>query len=385
MINLQRLSDEFARQAAIDSPSFREKAMADYLQERLTRLGARVTFDRAGEALGSDSGNLIAELPGNRDEEPFLISLHMDTVTPADNVTPVLQDGVFTSAGDTILGADDKAGICELIEALEVMRENAIPHGPLEIVVTICEEQGLLGAKQLDFSRFKARQGIALDTVGVDVLINRAPAANRLRIDILGHEAHAGVCPEEGLSAIQVAGRALAAMHLGRLDAESTANIGTIHGGQASNIVPSRVTLKGEVRSHDNEKLRRHTEAIIRAVEQEVERARIEVNGEIRQAAMELELKEDFPALQVPEESDLIRRIKTSGERLERSQTIRAAGGGSDASIFNGHGIAMVILGTGMDQVHSIHERVAVADMAKVTELLVEILRPGSAGAEHRA
>lgn len=375
MINRQRLTDEFARQAAIDSPSFNEKAMADYLQERLTRLGAHVTFDHAGEVLGSSTGNLIARLEGTCDSDPFLIALHMDTVTPADNVTPVLHDGVFTSAGETILGADDKAGICELIEALEVMREQAIPHGPLEIVVTICEEQGLLGAKQLDFSQFTARQGIALDTVGVDILINRAPAANRLRIDIFGHEAHAGVCPEEGLSAIQIAGRALAVMPLGRIDGETTANIGTIHGGQASNIVPSRVSLRGEVRSHDSEKLRRQTEAIVHAVEQEVAQARIEVAGQLRQATMELELNEDFPALRVPEDSELIRRIKDAANRLERPQAIRAAGGGSDASIFSGQGIAMVILGTGMEQVHTVHERVAVADMVRVSELLVEILR----------
>lgn len=375
MINQQRVTDEFIRQAAIDSPSFKEAKIAAYLEQRFIQLGATVEFDDAGKKIGSESGNLIARYPGTKSGEPLLLSAHMDTVTPAENVQPHFSDGLFTSAGDTILGSDDKSGIVEIIEAIEVLKEQKIPHVPLEIVISVCEEQGLLGAKELEFKQFKARQGIALDTTGINIVINRAPAANRFTIDIFGHEAHAGVCPEQGVSAIQVAARAIAKMTLGRIDQETTANIGTIHGGQASNIIPSKVSLRGEVRSHNVDKLRKHTEAIISVVEDEVEKATIDYNGEKIQATMALELHEDFPPMQVKESAPILQAILAAGEALGRPQAIRAAGGGSDANIFNGHGIDMVIMASGMDKVHTLNEQIKLEDMVNCSKLLVEVIR----------
>lgn len=375
MVNKQRICDEFIRQASIDSPSFQEAAIAKYLEQRFKELGAKIEFDDAGAKVGSNSSNMIARLSGNKPGETLLLSAHMDTVTPAKNVEPVLRDGIFTSAGETILGGDDKSGIVEIIEALEVMKEEKTPYGPLEIVISICEEQGLLGAKQLNFSQFKAKHGIALDTRGVDIIINRAPAANRFKIDIFGHEAHAGVCPEEGVSAIQIASRAIARMDLGRIDDETTANIGTVHGGLASNIIPKQVSLRGEVRSHDINKLRQQTEQIISIIEEEVNKAVIVVGDETKRASMSLELKEDFPPMYVAEDAPILKIIHEAGAALQRPQEIRAAGGGSDANIFNGHGIEMVIMATGMENVHTINEQIAVDDMVKASELLVEILR----------
>ena len=375
MINHERVAGEFARLAAIDSPSYQEAEIAVYLEHRFRKLGATIEYDNAGKQIGSSSNNLVARLPGSQSGEPFLLSVHMDTVTPAQNVEPVLQHGVFTSAGETILGADDKAGIAEIIEAIEVLKEQQIPHAPLEIAITVCEEQGLLGAKHLDFSLLQAKRGVALDTTGTDVVINRAPAANRFTAEIFGHEAHAGVCPEQGISAIAIAARAVARMQLGRIDAETTANIGTIEGGLASNIVPRRVSLQGEVRSHSLQKLRTQTTAIIQALEEEVDRAALPLDTTTKRATMTLDLREDFPAMQVAEDNPLLKLICDAGLALNRPQTIRAAGGGSDANIFNGQGIDMVILGTGMEKVHTIDEQVKVADLVKVSELLVEIIR----------
>ncbi len=375
MINRQRVIDEFTRQASIDSPSFKEAAIAKYLEQRFKQLGAEIEFDDAGTEIGSNSGNMIARFPGSKTGEPLLLSAHMDTVTPADNVQPVLKDGIFTSAGDTILGGDDKSGIVEIIEALEVLHEQNISYVPLEVVITICEEQGLLGAKQLDFSKFKAKQGLALDTRGIDIVINRAPAANRFKIDIIGHEAHAGVCPEQGVSAIQIASRAISRMNLGRIDAETTANIGTIHGGMASNIIPGRISLRGEVRSHNIDKLREQTESIIGIVEEEVNKSKVIVGGETKQATMALELKEDFSPMFVAEDAQILQLVQAAGTALQRPQKIEAAGGGSDANIFNGHGIEMVIMATGMEKVHTIDEQISVDDMVKASELLVEIIR----------
>ncbi len=375
MINRDRLSNEFMRQASIDSPSYKEAAMAVYLARRFEELGATVEFDRAGAAIGSDSNNLVARLPGTRAGDPFILCVHMDTVSPAVNVQPVLKDGVFTSAGKTVLGADDKAGIAELIETIEVLKEQNIPYPPLEIAITICEEQGLLGAKHLDFTRFKGKQGVALDTTGIDRIIHRSPAANRFTIDIFGLEAHAGVCPEQGLSAIAIASRAIARMPLGRIDAETTANIGTINGGVATNIIPGKVSLRGEVRSHNQEVLRQTTETIIRCAEEEVQKASIDRDGEKKRAGMAFDIREDFPAMQIAEDAPIVQLVVAAGEALNRPQQICAAGGGSDASIFNGAGIDMVILGTGMDKVHSLEEQVTLKDMEQVSALLVEILR----------
>lgn len=375
MINRQRLSDEFQRQAAIDSPSYHEAEMAAYLETRFRALGGSVEYDDAGTKIGSNSNNMLIRIPGSKAGAPLLLSVHMDTVTPAENVEPVLNNGIFTSAGETILGADDKSGIVEIIEALEVLNEQQIPHVPLEVVVTICEEQGLLGAKHLDFSRLKANHGVALDTTGVDVVINRAPAANRFKATIFGLEAHAGVCPEQGISAIEIASRAIVRMPLGRIDEETTANIGKIEGGLASNIVPRQVTLVGEVRSHSIDKLRLQTELIVKALETEVDRAKIVVDGVPRNASLTLDLHEDFPVMQVPFEAPILQLVRAAGESLDRPQEIRAAGGGSDANIYNGHGIDMVILATGMAQVHTVHEQVSVEDMARVSALLIEIIR----------
>ena len=377
MPDAERLSAEFARLAAIASPSRREGAIARYLAERSRKLGAAVAFDAAAaSAVGGESGNLIATFGGTgKDGPPLMLSVHMDTVEPADGVEPLLQDGVFTSAGNTVLGADDKSGIAELIEALETVREEEIPHVPLEVVVTVCEEIGLMGAKHLDFRRLSARRGLALDTSGVDRLIHRAPCANKLRVEITGRESHAGIAPEQGISAIEVAARAIAAMSLGRIDEETTANIGTIRGGQATNIVPRTVVIEGEARSHDPDKLTRQTEHMIACFHEAAGQLERVIDGEACQALVRCDVTADYPRMAVPRESPVVALVEAAAARLGRSVAVRAAGGGSDANIYNSHGIETVILGTGMTDVHTVKESVRVADMVRVAELLVEILR----------
>lgn len=376
MINRERICAEFARQAVLASPSRREGAMAAYLADRFRQLGAEVVFDEAGKKLGAETGNLIARIPARgKDSAPLMLSVHMDTVEPCAGVEPVLRDGVFYSAGETILGADDKAGIAELVEALEVLRENVIPHGPLEIVATICEEVGLAGAKQLDTALLKARRGVALDTSGVDLLIHRAPGANKLRFAVTGREAHAGIAPEKGISAIEVAARAIAAMPLGRIDEETTANIGTISGGQATNIVARSVALEGEARSHDAGKLERQTKAMLACFEQAARQLGRNIDGELVRAKVRSEVLADYPIMHVPLEAPIVELVRQASAGLGRSLEVRMAGGGSDANIYNQAGIETVILGTGMTRVHTVDESVAVADLIRVSGLLVEIIR----------
>ena len=375
MVNRQRIIDEFTRQAAIESPSFKEGAMSAYLKQRFADLATEIVEDGAGAAVGSQSNNLIFRIPGKKAGEPLLLSGHMDTVGPTEGIEPILEEGVFRSAGNTVLGADDKAGLVEIIEALEVLREEQIDHVPLEVVITICEEVGLLGAKHLDASLLEARRGIALDTTDIDHLIHKAPTANRFTIKVIGQAAHAGVVPENGISAIQIAACAISRMPLGRIDAETTANIGVIEGGQATNIVPRQVILNGEVRSHDPQKLEARTQEIIGLLEEEVAKARIQVEGREIRAALEVDLHLDFPAMHVDLQAEILKLVTASAEQLDFPLTIKAAGGGSDANILNGYGIETVILGTGMNKVHSVDEEVRVDDMIRVSELLVQIIR----------
>lgn len=376
MVNLQRLTDEFAHLAAINSPPLKERPIAEYLAKRFQALGAEVVFDDAASRAGGEVGNLIAKLPARGKVcDSLLLSVHMDTVDPVGQVVPELVNGVFKSAGETILGADDKAGIAEIIEALEVVREQQIPHGDLEVVVTIGEEIGLVGAKHLSYDLIRSRWGIALDTPGINWMVLKAPGANRIKAEILGRESHAGVAPEEGISAIQTAGLALSKMHLGRVDFETTANIGRIEGGVACNIVPRRVLLEGEARSHDVEKLQAQTNHMVSCFRQAADEMTREIAGQLVTPEVKIDVQLDYPRMEVPEQAPIVDLVRKAGTAVGHDLKIRIGGGGSDANIFNSNGIETVILGTGMQQVHSVDEHVAVADMAHVVELLVAIIK----------
>ncbi len=376
MIDQQRLSSEFARLAAINSPPLHESSIANYLAERLQRLGAEICFDAAATATGGEVGNLIARFAGTgKQVEPLLFSVHMDTVEPGGQVVPVLRDGVFYSAGDTILGADDKAGIAELVEALEVLSEQNIAHGPIEIVITIAEEIGLVGAKHFDYSLIQARHGYALDTEGVGFMVLRAPGANHLQIEIEGLASHAGMVPELGVSAIQTAALAISRMHLGRIDFETTANIGVIEGGVARNIVPQKVFLVGEARSHDPVKLQGQTDHMLACFEAAADEMAREIKGKLVRPEIRIDVRPDFSSMSVDENASVVTLARKAAESLGQNLQVRLGGGGSDANIFNGHGIEMIILATGMKGVHTHDESVAIADMVQVAELLVEIIR----------
>lgn len=375
MVNRERITAEFMRQAAISSPSLGEAEMARYLARRFRDLGAEVRFDTAGERTGGEVGNLVARFAGSKPGAPFMLSLHMDTVVPCDNVEPVLVDGVVRSGGETVLGADDKAGIAEVIEALEVVREEGIDHVPLEVVVTIGEEIGLVGAKELDYALVESKRGIALDTPGVDWMVRKAPGANRMTIEVTGKAAHAGVAPEEGLSAIRVAATALAGMRLGRIDFETTANIGTVNGGLATNIIAEKVVLTGEARSHDREKLAAQTEHMLDCFNRAAEACETEINGKKVRAQIVFQVKPDFPRMAVDEDAEIVALAQRAAASLGREMKDRLGGGGSDANIFNENGIEMIIVGTGMHNVHSTDEEVAVDDLVQVAAFLVEVIR----------
>jgi tripeptide aminopeptidase len=372
MINPERLCQTFEQLAGVASPSFHEGAIARLLTGWFEALGATVEQDDASRATGGDAGNLIIRLPANRHGgAALLLSAHMDTVNPAQGVRPLLRDGVFTSAGDTVLGADDKSGIAQIVEVVRCLREGDLAHPPLEIVLSVCEEVGLLGAKHLDCSRLQAREGLVLDTSGVGSVARQAPCANKLRFVVEGIAAHAGLAPEQGLSAIQIAARGLATMPLGRIDADTTANIGLIQGGTATNIVPERVQLLGEARSFNRAALERQTRQMCACLEQAVAQAQRVVQGQVRQARLQCEVLPEYPLMDVAEDAPLLRRLLQAADRLGQPLRVGRSGGGSDANIFNARGIVTLNLASGMEKVHTVEEFVRVTDLVQVAELLL--------------
>ena len=373
MVNRERLAETFQWLAAIDSVSREESALSQALQELLAFMGADIRVDGAASAVGGNAGNVVAKFEGDPAVPPLMLNAHLDTVEPGRGVQPVLEDGVFRSDGSTILGADDKSAIAIIIETMRVLKEQGLPHGPVEVVLTVCEEIGLLGAKHLDFDLITAKSGYALDASNTAGIVTRAPAANRFEIRVHGKDAHAGAAPEQGINAILLASRAVARLELGRIDAETTCNIGTIEGGTATNIVPDRVTLRGEVRSHDTGKLERITQTIVAAFEEVIDAARTAPEDPLPK--VEFDIHHDFPATRIDERHPVVAMAQTAARNLGWSIQPEMTGGGADANIFFDRGIVTGVLGTGMKDMHTVRESIALEDMVRMTDLMLEILR----------
>ena len=374
-VNRERLAASFTELCEIDSPSRREGRISRRLQELFRELGAaEIIEDDSARETGAECGNLVVRFDGALELAPIFLSCHMDTVEPAEGVRVRREGDLFTSAGDTILGSDDKSGIAACIEALRLLRETGTPHRPVEIVITTCEEIGLVGAKALDPKLVRAREGYALDSSGFARVITHAPAANRLTITVSGVAAHAGLHPEWGVNAVLVAAQALTRVPNGRIDDETTANFGTIVGGTASNIVPERVVIEAEVRSHSVDKLERVTRQI-EAIFHETVAAWEDPTGQaLGRPAVEVAVRPDFPVMRLDRDDRVIRRVDAAARAIGLELSYERAGGGSDANIFNGHGLATAIIATGMTHVHSTSEQVTLQDMVDLTRLLVALL-----------
>ncbi len=375
MINRERLAATFTELCEIDSPSRREGAMATRLKEIWATLAPDESFeDGSARDTGSESGNLFFRFNGTSERKPLFFNCHMDTVEPGTGVRVQRKGDLFTSAGDTILGSDDKSGIAALIEAMQIVRKENLPHRPVEFIFTTCEEIGLLGAKALDPNNIRATFGYALDSSGSGRVIIGAPAANRLKIQVNGIGAHAGLHPELGINALVLASRALARVPDGRIDDDTTVNFGTICGGMASNIVPERVTIEGEVRSHCQKKLAELTEQIEKIFTESVADWH-DPAGMIRgRPSVDFDVYLDFPLMRLAPDSRVVREVETAAKTIAMDIKQVVAGGGSDANIFNGYGLDTAIIATGMTNVHSINEQVHLEDMVDLTRLILALL-----------
>ena len=374
-VDAERLAQEFVTLCEIESPSRHEGRIARYLQQILKALGADVVLEDDSTAhTGSECGNLLVRFAGSLPLAPIFFNCHMDTVPPTKGIKVQRSGDLFTSSGDTILGSDDKSGLVACIEAMRVVRENNAAHRPVEFLITTCEEIGLMGAKAFDVQLLRAQEGYALDSTGFAKVITHAPAANKLQIHVSGVAAHAGLHPEWGVNAIVLAAKALAEIPCGRIDEESTVNFGIIQGGVAANIVPEKVVINGEVRSHDPVKLKQLTQTI---TDRFVNTARhwTDPTGAARgKPRIEVRVEEDFPAMALAADSQVIRRIAQAATAIGIELSYEKAGGGSDANIFNGRGLATAIVATGMTNVHSTNERVELADMVSLTKLILALL-----------
>ncbi len=352
----ERMIRQFMEMVQIDSESGNESRMMEYLTKELTSVGAKAELDHYG--------NLIATLPakGCRDTEAVLVSCHADTVMPGVGIEPVLHDGVIRSKGETILGADDKAGIAEV---LETFRTSDL-HPPIEFVVTRQEEVGLLGVKNLDFGMLTARKGFLMDNDTLETIVIGGPSYFAIDVQIEGKSAHAGMEPEKGINAIFAASKAISALRLGRLDQDTTANVGVIKGGLIRNGVPDRVEFLAECRSSNHAKAENLSEEMVAVIRREVES--VGATAHIRSDNL-------CKAVSIEPDSWTVRTAQRALKSLGVEARPVFITGYTDASIFNNHGIEMAVVGIGAQNEHSKDECIAIADMILAQKALQEMLR----------
>lgn len=363
-----RLVDEFLELVQIDSETKHEEVIAPILVGKLTEMGFDVFQDDSHTRNGHGAGNIIATLKGDLNVEPIYFTVHMDTVVPGVGIKPeIREDGYIYSDGTTILGADDKAGMAALFEMARRLKEQAIPHGTIQFIITAGEESGLVGAKELDPALIIAKYGFAVDSTGdVGGIVTAAPFQAKIMTTIYGKTAHAGVEPEKGISAISVAAKAIAQMNLGRLDEETTANIGRFEGGQATNIVCDEAHILAEARSIDEAKLNAQTAHM----KETFERVATE-NG----ARADIQVKLMYPGFRVTQSDKVVQVAIEAAKAIGRTPELGISGGGSDANVIAGFGIPTVNLAVGYEQIHTTNERMPIIELEKLADLLVEIVK----------
>ncbi|MFC0188349.1 tripeptidase T [Fictibacillus aquaticus] len=368
MVNEQRLLDEFLELVQIDSETMFEEEISKVLTKKFTDLGVEVYEDDAASKTDHSAGNLICTLKGNKEGvDPIYFTSHMDTVVPGKGIKPSIKDGYVVTDGTTILGADDKAGLAAMFEAIRILKEQNIEHGDIQFIITVGEESGLVGAKVLDPSKITAKYGYALDSDGpVGDIIVAAPTQAKLFVDIYGKTAHAGVAPEKGVSAITIAAKAISRMPLGRIDEETTANIGRFEGGSQTNIVCDHVKILAEARSLINEKM----EVQAAKMKEAFESAAAEYGGRA-----DVEVVVMYPGFKFGDGDHVVELAKKAAARIGRPHKLLQSGGGSDANVIAGHGIPTVNLAVGYEEIHTTNERMPVSELVKTAEIVVAVIQ----------
>jgi tripeptide aminopeptidase len=365
------LLDLFLELCAIPSPSGQERQVADKVRNFLEELGLEVEEDDAADQLGGTAGNLLSRLPATANGLPIFLCAHTDTVPPEAAIEPVVgEDGVVRNAAGTILGSDNKAAVVVMLEAVRRILRDSRPHSGIELVFTPQEEVSLRGAAAFDQTRLHARTGFVYDQgAAIGEIVLGSPHGRLLDFRFHGRAAHAGMAPEDGRSAIAAAGRAIADFRLGRIDEETSANVGVITGGTARNVVPERCSFIAEVRSHDERKANDLVREMLETAAFAASLAECEVESEVRPSFPGYRFRESDPPVALA-----ARALREAG--FEPSYEL--SGGGADANVFNARGLSCVNLANGMMDIHTPDEHIAVADleaMVDVTLALVEAAR----------
>jgi len=351
MINRDRLVKSFCDLVSIDSPSGEEEEIAQVLAQRLESLGFEVYRDSFGNVIGSDGR-----------DNPIMLSAHMDTVEPGRGIKPRIEDDRILSDGSTILGGDCKAGIAAILEGLESIMEDKVRHLPVEVVFTREEETGLVGASNLDFSKINSKEAIVFDGEGPPNQITSAsPTYVGFTIEVTGRAAHAGVEPEKGISAIRVAAELISALPQGRLDSETTFNIGTIMGGSVRNTVPEITSLTGEFRSLNLEALD--------GVRLQIDKVLNEVRETHPDAVIDDEITPQFEGYTLIDDGPSIQRVKAAMRSLGLEPTTKPSGGGTDGNVFRLKDIDAVVVGMADHGMHTVREYVTIPDLVDAAHL----------------
>lgn len=369
MINSRRLLNTFLELVQINSETGNEETIQPILKKKFIDLGLKVVEDNASKREWLGANNLICTLPSSEGKEhvsKIYFTSHMDTVVPGINVKPILkEDGYVYSDGTTVLGADDKAGIAALLEMIQTINEQELPHGQIQFIITVGEEAGLKGAKELDQNLIDAEFGYAVDaSQAVGTTVVGAPTQMIINTTIYGKTAHASK-PNQGISAIHIAAKAINKMHLGQIDQDTTANIGKFYGGSATNIVADKVILEGEARSHNDKSL----EYQVNHMKETFETTAKELGGKAN-----VEISKSYPGFRRNDSETVTQYAIKSAKTLGLSGKTVIAGGGSDGSIINTYHIPTVILGVGYEHIHTTSERIPVAALNQLTSQLIKIV-----------
>ena len=340
MISRDRMTDHLMDLIKIDSPSKQEKDVASKLEKEMNQLGAECVYDDVEKKINGNVGNLIVRVKGNKNAPPFFLSSHMDTVSPGIGIKPRIENGIMK---------------------------------------TICEEIGLLGAKYIDISQFNAKYGIVLDSSTPRRLVLKCPSSDYVVFKVHGLEAHAGLCPENGINSIKIVSEAISNMTIGRIDHETTSNIGIISGGVATNIIPNYVMVKGEARSHNNDKLDKEIAHMCKCFEDAAEKYSVTIDGKLIKPKVEIDIERVYKKMDVSPEAHVTRLVDKAVENLGHEIEHHTTGGGCDANYFNNMGIECVNLGTGMYELHTVNEHVIMDEFYRSADIVLETIKLNAA------
>ncbi len=367
IVDRRRLTKTFFDLVRIDSLTFEEADIIAFISRELASLGIEARCDSAAERIGGNSGNLIAHLPGDGNKPAIFISCHVDTVEPGRGIEPIETNGIISVVGETVLGADDKAGAAALLELARVLASRPTEtRGHVDLIFSVAEEKGLLGVKNLDHALVTGEYGFVLDAAGPvgDITIT-APYQDTIGAVFCGRAAHAGVNPEQGVSAIRAAAAAINAMSLGRVDDRTTANIGIIEGGRAINIVPERTRIEGEARSLDSAGLERQTQSMAAAI-----RKAADDFG----ATVEVEVVREYDGFDLSKDAPVVRWAADALREIGIEPALVATGGGSDTNVFNALDIPTINLGAGYRAPHTVDESISTAELERLARAAVAIV-----------